>query len=484
MISIKDKAKIILKEIKFQLNDNISSDLFVQSLDYVPLVYMSKINDPKSPPVQGTTIDPKDVIYIKLHNSMFVPEIELYCEDSKGVLFNDFYPFDHDTILSIFVKASSDITMPIRMDFRVAEYETVKSSSKSDKTYRYLIKGILDVDDLHFTRYESRKGTSYNVIRDMALQMNLGFASNVESSDDEMTWINPSDTYREFIKDITKYSFVSPTSFVWSFIDFYYNLNYVDVQLELNEFLKDEAQNMGNTQVVKDGSQTNTLLYLSNNQALQGTNQYFSKFNLVNQSFKVNLDIFYQMKSTWYDKSTNTVIKDFISELETDENKLGSKLVQLMDKKSQIYQENVNDEYFIGKIDTQKNVHKNYALAKVMNKYNLDGMEKMKLIITLDKINFSIKRFQNIRIELYDENVLFSREANEKKPLTNVNSNLSGFWYVTGINYLYKRTGGVEQEVILSRRDLSLDYGAGNDEKNDISSVVGNTNTKVGTNTK
>lgn len=479
MITVKDKAKIVLKEITFQLNDNVSADIFVQSLDYVPLVFINKVNDPKSPPFNGTTIDPKDIIYIKLHNSKFVPEIELYCDDSKGVLFNDFYPFDHDTILSIFIKANSDMPMPIRMDFRVAEYETIKPSNKNDKIYKYLIKGILDVDDLHYTRYEARKGTSYNIIRDMALQMNLGFASNVEASDDEMTWINPGDTYREFIKDITRYSFISSTSFVWSFIDFYYNINYVDIQLELNEFLKDEQHSPSNPQVIKNDNPNNAKLYLTNNRALEGSNQFFSKFNLVNQSFKINLDYFYRMEGTWYDKNNNTVTKTFIPEFENDENKLGSKLVQLLDKSSKLYAENVNDEYFIGKIDTQKNVHKNYSLAKVMNKYNLDNMEKMKLIITLDKINFSIKRFQNIRVEIYDENIIFTREANEKKPLTNVNSKLSGFWYVTGINYLYRRSGGVEQEIVLVRRDLNLEYGKGNDEKNDISAVVNNTNSNT-----
>ncbi len=72
--------------------------------------------------------------------------------------------------------------------------------------------------------------------------MNLGFSSNVRESNDEMTWINPNDTYKEFIKDITRYSWISEDSFIWTFIDFNYNLNYVDIQLELNEFTKNEQE--------------------------------------------------------------------------------------------------------------------------------------------------------------------------------------------------------------------------------------------------
>ena len=472
MITVKDKAKILVTKVEFQLNDDISTNLFVESLYYVPFVYMSKVNDPRTPPVLGVTIAPTDIIYIKLHNSKFVPEIELYCDDSKGLLFNNFYPFDHDTILSIFIKADSDMLMPIRMDFRIVEFETTKTNNKTDKIYKFLMKGILDVDDLNFTRYEARKGTSYNIIRDIALQMKLGFASNVEASDDEMTWINPSNTYLDFIKDITEYSFISSSSFVWTFIDFYYNINYIDIQLEMNEFLKNEKQPAINKQVNKNDNGDVNKLYITNNNAFEGTNQFFSKFNIVNQSLKTNLDYCYQMEGTWYDKISNTVIKKLITKFENDENKLGSKLIQLSDKSSNLYNENVNNEYFIGKIDTQKNVHKNYPLAKVMNKYNLDNMEKMKLIITLNKINFNIKRFQNVRIEIFNENIIFSSDANEKKPANNVNTNLSGFWYVTGINYIYKRTGGVEQEIILIRRDLNLEYSIASDEKNNFNDLI------------
>jgi len=467
MITVIENAKIKTKELSFQLNDNKSSNIFVQSLNYTPLIFISKVNDPSNPTINGTTIPPSDVIYIKLHNSQFIPEIELYCDDSKGVLFNDLYPFDHDTIISIFIKAQSELVMPIRMDFRVAEFETSKIDERGN--LKFLIKGILDVDDLHFSNYEMRKGTSYNIIKDIAVEMGLGFASNVDNSNDDMKWINPGDTYKEFIKDVTRYSYISDESFVWTFIDFYYNLNYIDVQLELNNFMKTETHPVTNKQIENDDTENATLLYLTNNKAFNTTNQYFSKYNIDNQAFKVNLEIFYKMEATWYDKSTNTITKQYIKEFKADQEKLGSPLQELLDRNSMLYSENVNDEYFIGKVDSDNNVHKNYVLAKITNKYNLDGLEKMKMIVTLDQINFSIKRFQNLRVEIYNEKNLLSSDANKVSSLDNVNKKLSGFWFVTGINYLYKRSGGVEQEVTLMRRDLNLNYGANSDEKHDLS---------------
>ena len=464
MIKVIEKAKIKTIPLSFKLNDPQSADIFSQSLNYVPLIFITKVDDPN---INGTTVDARDVIYVKLHNSKFLPEIELFCDDSKGLLFNDLYPFDHDTILSIFVKSNSENTMPIRMDFRVTEYETIKASEERNN-FKYLIKGILDVDDLHYTRYETRKGTTYNVIKDVALEMNLGFASNISSSNDSMTWINPSITYLEFIRELTKYSFISTESFVWTFIDFQYNLNYIDVQLELNEFIKNEQGTSTNKQLTKNAEEKNSKLYLTNNRAFQMTNSYISKFDLINRSFKVNLDKYYLMKGTWYNKNDNTVFKKQIIELETD-NSDGT-LKNLIDKTSQIYTENVNDEYFIGKIDVS-NVHKNYAFAEVFNQYNLDSLEKMKMIVTLNQINFSIKRFQNIKVEIYNPESVFSVETTTKKPLDNINTKLSGYWYVTGINYLYKRTGGVEQELTLIRRDLSINYGVGEDEKNGLRKI-------------
>jgi hypothetical protein len=470
MIKVIEKSKIKTRPLSFKLNDSESADIFSQSLNYVPLVFISKVNDPN---IKGTTIDARDIIYVKLHNSKFLPEIELCCEDSKGILFNDLYPYDHDTIISIFVKSSSENTMPIRMDFRVTEYETIKTSDTRNE-FKYLINGILDVDNLHYSNYETRKGTTFDILKIIALEMKLGFASNTSASNDNMPWINPGITYLEFIKELTKYSFISEDSFVWTFIDFQYNLNYIDVQTELNEFIKDEQGTSTNPQITKNADEQNSSLYLTNNRAFLMTNSYISKFDLINRAFKVNLDKTYLMKGTWYNKNKNTVFKKVITELETDETKLQNSegpLKSLIDKDSEIYRENVNDEYFIGKMN-DNNVHDNYALASVFNKYNLDCLEKMKMIVTLTQINFSIKRFQNIKVEIYDPENIFYKDALHKKPLNNINPKLSGYWYVTGINYLYKRTGGVEQEITLIRRDLNTNYGVSSSEKNGMRKTI------------
>lgn len=459
MIEVKTKSTIKTKEFAFDLKDDSKRTMFVESFNYVPFLALSKLNDPS---INGTTIDPKDVIYVKLHNSKFLPEIELYCYDSKGIFFSDLYPLDHDTLLSIFVKSNSENLMPIRMDFRITEFETTRSQENT-YTLKYLIKGILDVDSLHYTRYEARKGTSYEILKKLSEELDLGFATNVDNSDDEMIWINPSETYIKYIQDITEHSFIDDKSFIWTFIDFNYNLNYVNINKEMNEFNKNEESTQTNSATVKRDEESTVNFYLTNKPAFNTTNRYIAKFNIVNQSYKINLEKNYRFKATWFDKKENKGYRQFLNDIESD----GKPIKPLYDYESKIYNENINDEFFIGKMDTD-NVHKNYGLAKVINQFNLENIGKMKMIVTLNQTNFDIKRFQNLKIEIYNINDMLSQNA-EKKPATeNINEKLSGFWLVTGINYLYRRTGGVEQEITLMRRDLSINYGGGSDSKTDL----------------
>lgn len=453
MIDIKIPAKIKLKDITFDLKDKDKKDQFIESFNYVPLLYIFKLKDTVNSDLDlGNTIDPKDVIYVKLYNNKFLPEIELYCNDTIGNLFSDLYPFDHDVILSIFVKSNSNLLFPIRMDFRITEFETTKSNS-DNYVLKYLIRGILDVDNLHYTRYEVKKGTSYNILKDIAISMNLGWASNIDNSNDEMKWINPSETYMDFIRATTKRAYIDRNSFVWTFIDFQYNLTYVNVELELNNQNIIEKQIFTNPTIIKNDEELSVQLYLTNNPAFHMTNKYIDKFDLINQSVKLNLDKGYRMKSTWYEKNQNKTYREYLNDLETKDDNIKP----LYDYQSPIFNENINDDYYIGKVESD-NVHENYAISKPINEFNLQKLEKMKMVVTLNQVNFSIKRFQNILVEIYNVNDLFSKKAGEKNAIENINEHLSGYWLVTGINYLFKRVGGVQQEITLVRRDLTNEY--------------------------
>ena len=410
------RSSIMLKNFNFKFNSDEHERFFLDSLNYVPLLVMLKTNN--TGVTLGTTMDAKDVIYLKLHNSQFLPEIEISCYDSKGIFFSDLYPLDHDTIFSIFVKSYSELLPPIRMDFRVMEYETIKSQTDS-QILKYLIRGVLDLDDLHFTRFECRKGTSLEVLSKIAEDLKLGFYTNITESYDEMTWINPNDTYLEFISEITKKAYISETSFVWTFIDFYYNLNYIDIENELENYNIDAKEVQAFPQTIRNSANSTEEViveqYLTNNPAFNTTNKYITKFNLINQSLKINLKKSYNFESGWYDKKENRINKQSLIKLKIENKSID----KLYDEDSQLYEES-DDYQFFGKLDLD-NVHYNYALAQHQNQFNLEDLNKMKMVITLNQINFNIRRFGVVLVEIYNINDIISQKSKTEISIENIN---------------------------------------------------------------
>jgi hypothetical protein len=439
MINVLEHSNTKTRLIEFNFNANQPDKAltdYVEALDIFPIVMISKIDS------SGTTIDPKSIFTIELSNNKFLPEIEMYCSDTIGTLMGDFFPLDYDVILSIFVKAQSEETMPIRMDFRVTEYDPMSmrvGSTEKD----FVIRGVLDIEELHTTKFEAFTDTSYNVLKNLSSKLNLGFATNTTNTDDNMTWINPADTYLKFIQDITKRSYISDTSFIWTFIDFYYNLNFVDIEKELSESPTD-LQSLNSTPTDSTKEERWVEMYLSTSENLSSTNKYISTYNLNNQSFKVNLESGYNQSTKWFDKLDNTIEQVITQENETND----INLTQLRTTKP-IADNNWNDT-FSGKID-EDNVHKNYHLALTLNQFNISKLHKVTLVATLKIMNFEVKRFQKILVDFIDTNLLNDNTAN-------VNEKLSGYWFVTGINYNFTKDGGSTQEITMIRRDLNIKY--------------------------
>lgn len=433
------KQRLIEFEFEENQPDNALSD-WVSSFNIFPVVLLSKSNQNS-----GTTIDPSAIFNIKLFNNKFLPEIQMTCVDEIGFLIDDFFPLDYDTILSIFVKSTSEETMPIRMDFRITEYNPLQASIETTEK-KFTVKGILDVETLHYNEFESFSDeTSYNVLLDIAKKTGLGFATNISNTNDNMTWINPANTYLEFIQDVTKRAYISDNTFVWSFIDFYYNLNFVDIEKELADSTTglQSLNTMFTSEKKEESIEDFVELYLTTSDNLAMTNKFIAKYNLNNQSFKTNLNEGYKFVTRWYDKTENT-----IEQVVTQENKTDNpNLIQLITEDPIVDYNWVGS--FLGKVD-RDNVHSNYHLALTLNEFNISKLHKITMTVTLQMVNFEIKRFQNIMIDFYDVNII--------KNDIGVKEKLSGFWFVTGINYNFRRNGGATQELTLVRRDLNLTH--------------------------
>lgn len=462
MIEVINRSNKILTPLKMSYQEKVK--------DSDALVYAEEIGKLPYVVINGITIESKDIFHFKLHNDKYLPEIEMIFTDPTNKIFDSQYPLDQQ-IISIMMKSNESLLMPIRMDFWITEFNSMKSKDGDSEEKIYDLIAKLDVP--YIIKNNSFKGTSYQVLKKIADEADLGFASNIEDTNDNMTWINCGIDYvREQIPEIVKRSYINDNTFLWAYIDFWYNLNYIDIEKQLNLDTKQNKglSGMGNL----TGVQSIIPLILTNHPDYNLTNQYFDKFNLVNNSTEVNHNLGYKPHIFYYltkEKVINNILLDTIS----SKGDKGDKIVLKGQPNDNNYNKNQQKNYFLGKNDTD-NSHENYLYAEQLNYHNLEYLQKLRMNIILNKINFQLYRFQLVKIEFYklkeldsDLNPVSSSDIQNPKNVDKykLNERLSGDWLIIGINYTYKRRGNfndiLEQEITLVRRELSASKIAKND---------------------
>jgi len=455
MLKVLERPSIILRDLSLNYQDTIGDDLAdTYAADIGRFPYLQ---------IAGLVIQTTDTTKIVLYNDQFLPKIEVFFKDPTFKLLDPLFPLD-DTIISLFIQSSSELLLPIRMDFKITEFNVIKS----DNDINYVLTGLLDVNYLYFQSYNTYLKTSYDLLKEIASKSKLGFASNIDNTNDLMMWINPADSNLEFIQNVVKHSYRSDESFMLSYIDFYYNLNYVDIEVALNEDISEMTgiYFAANLTRVKDESETK--LFLTDHPDKVNTNMYIQKYNLLNSTTKINLDIGYQKYLSFYDKNGNTQYQ-FIMDTISTPGPSGKNVILKgnVGKISEIAA-NSQDGEFLGAFDSD-NVHPNYLYAGVQNTQNLEFIQKVKMKITLGMINFNIYRFQKIEVRFYklkeinNDNTIM--ELNEKTVKAGagkdydekrINQRLSGEWLITAINYTFNKIGGFQQDITLVRRELGF----------------------------
>ena len=455
MIKVLDRPVILLKQLEINYVADVGDKVADQyAADTGRYPYLQ---------IRNLVIQTNDTTKIVLYNDQFLPKIEVYFKDPTFKLIDPLFPLDED-IISLFIQSSSELLMPVRMDFKIIEFNVVKM----DSDINYVLTGLLDVNYLYFQPYNTHLGTSYDVLKKMAMDAKLGFASNIDNTNDLMMWINPADSNLEFMQQVVKYSYRSDESFMLAYIDFYYNLNYVDIETALNEDISEQTGIYYAANLTKVKDEAVTELFLTDHPDKINTNTYIQKYNLLNSTTKVNLSIGYQKYLTYYDKNGNTQYQFIMDTISTPGAK--GKNVVLKGQVGQVSEIAANswDGEFLGTYDSD-NVHPNYLYAGIQNKQNLDFLQKVKMKVTLGVMNFNVYRFQKIDIRFYKmkefEDDKVAVEVTEKNveqfagadfDAKKLNQRLSGEWLITAINYTFNKVGGFAQELTLVRRELGF----------------------------
>ena len=383
-------------------------------------------------------IDSNDIYFFTLFYKGSIPYFKMSFYDTLNLMKDTVFPLDNSKI-SIFLNPRSQQLKEILIQFKIINI-TISEN-------KYNIEGIIDIDLLLVQQRKSYSNlTAHKVLQQIAKEAGVGFNTNISDTSDSMTWINMGDTVMDFMEEIVESSYASDASFIVSFVDYYYNFNIIDVAKELN-------RNIDNQLGITDRSLSDAIsginpetvvnLLITNDEAFRETNLFFETFRIINNSTAISLESGYKDTVQFYDDNSKNLLSFVIDSITTQDNK--SIILKSSPQDENFYNLNSN-YYFLGKFDSD-NCHKNYNYAWIQNEKNLFDLEKVVIEVTMRTPNFSIYKFQKIKIFLSNQS---------STPSSNIqNQRLSGDWLVNDIRFVYSN-GSFKQYIKLLKRELEL----------------------------
>ena len=219
MITVKNQPTLSVPPIVFQLQPNLKEQVQTMSsrYGYTPIAYYNNL-----------PIEEGNIVYFKLESIEWLPRLTIVIKDWSSQLKAKLFALDNQNI-TIFINARENGLRDILMDFKIMTYDY---DQKKDVV---MITGWPNINELYIEKNKSYPNmTSYEVLEQIATTYKLGFATNINATNDRMTWINPGDIAEEFIIKTVHRAYTNDDAFMWSFLDVYYNLNFFDVEVEMD----------------------------------------------------------------------------------------------------------------------------------------------------------------------------------------------------------------------------------------------------------
>lgn len=414
------------KTIQFKVGEGFTKE-FAEGLGYVPFVWYNAYQ-----------LEPTQIEFLELSIVDGIPTLKLTFRDTINIMKDRGFPLD-DTLISCFLHPRSTQLKPIHLDFKIVDFKIMETTLSCI--------GVLDVNRLYVKEFQSYKDlSSYEVLKRISTEIGLGFNSNVESANDNMTWINTGKKVRNFIDDVIDNSYLGDQSFVMGYIDFYYNYNYVDLEKELKRNIGEEKGTIDTgikTILNTDNKEMLSQLFLTNDRAFIDSNNYFENFTILNKSTSISLQKGYKSIIKYY----NQLSKEYLFfNLDSITDNADSKIVLKGKPKDNSFRNQNLDYIYKGKLDID-NSHINYAYAQILNDRNLVDLEKIGIEIELPTPNFNLYKFQKILLII----------SNQAKGVIEefFNKRLSGEWLIIDIKFRLSSLKFV-QVVTLVKRELEV----------------------------
>ena len=424
-----DKPQIVIKPIVEQQDQLAGSNQsgITKDTGFKPLIHY-----------QAVSLNEKDIKSLTLYHDGIVPKISFRFADTSGVI--SLHPPKADTTMELFLNPGSSNLKPIHFVFNVVDHIQVQGSKEWD------VKGTIHVPDLYKVNNFSYTGTSFEVIRKICKDLKLGFNSNINETNDAMSWRNPNTKPHEFIEEIIAHSYIDDEAYMGGYIDYYYCFNYVDIEKEMNrDISKDvgiDTSGMSVASTPDESSRINKMI-LSNDKSLKESAFYFEgNYTTRNDSTKKAIRNGLLTVTKAYDRISKSFLVFSVDSTTSD----GSKTIPLKGAENDKteFDTNIRTKY-TGKIDTD-NVHKDYNYAITQNRINLNELNKIVLEINMPNPNFNLYKFQKINIQIINGT---TTPANPEE----INFRYSGEYIILNITYLWFG-GKLSQKVELVRKEM------------------------------
>lgn len=346
--------------------------------------------------------------------------------------------------------------------------------------------------------------TSYEVLEYISKDFNLGFATNIKSTDDKMMRFCPGLKFKDYVNSVVETAWVSEKTFLRWFIDIYYNFNYIDLNAIANgpeEPLIGLFANQGeskNLDKFAEGSDREQIgvVSLSNHIMYRPTNSYVVDYEILDNSG------YYNEKEGFFTTLQYFTQDDDIDKKEEEEFNPDNEFENSLLKTYDLYPLNTeklgdteiplkgelrNDRYltehkyvYTGRTDLS-NVHTMHKVAEQYNKVNNVQYQKIKLKVRVHGINTAIYQYQKIPVFLfassndyvkyttsyamqayynanglktiadivgYDNHIKNSEPGNSKRIM---DVYASGYYIVESIDYIYENQRTYTEFILLRR---------------------------------
>tara|TARA_B100000900_G_scaffold311136_1_gene269879 strand:+ start:979 stop:2490 length:1512 start_codon:yes stop_codon:yes gene_type:complete len=330
----------------------------------------------------------------------FVPTIKLSFKDMTGLFQSRHYPKDGD-VLQFFLRSQGEENTfkPIRMDFTIVDCKPIGGGGGTQPN-SFNIFGVAYIPNLFTESMQALQSTSFDALLDIATELQLGFASNIEQTADEQKWVNSNDETRAFIKNIASQSYLNDDSFMTAYIDTYYIMNFVEVNrlfsqegaVEISESFSSAIDDV----LGQSNSETDEFPNLLTNQTqFNRSARYIKEKKMKNNTGSVSIEQGYKKYTQYWDHRTKEFVSEFVDPLTTDEEGYinATKGRVINGRPEGPRDEQVRYKYLGSQTE---NVHENYIFAMVQNKQNLQETDKMGMTVDLTTINPAVLRYSRM----------------------------------------------------------------------------------------